>query len=275
MTFEAFRTMPHRLGWKHEYWDGMARLSPAWTANLTLAYPLRHHRYWRSRNSPPVPLGGLHIRRVRPADFDGLLQLHLVAFDDAVEYAGYPEDVYRDRTAVHIETFFGGPAFGRSRRGDPPGIPEHSFVAVDPMADDLAAALLVRNDRDLFDDERYPTIAPVMVRSRYRRRFLATALFTAAADSLAATAGVDELRSHCQLSNTASIAWHRRVGFCEVPTSHVAGHRAGHHFHMADHHAAAGRADLAALHREVARAQRQLHDVCQESEMERYRRQAE
>ena len=37
MTIDEFHTMPWQLGWKHEYWEGAARISPSYTAVATVS----------------------------------------------------------------------------------------------------------------------------------------------------------------------------------------------------------------------------------------------
>lgn len=49
MSIEEFEHMEHRLGWKHEYWDGAAQLSTQETAVVSFQRPVgvsgvsRHH----------------------------------------------------------------------------------------------------------------------------------------------------------------------------------------------------------------------------------------
>ena len=102
------------------------------------------------------------------------------------------------------------------------------------------------------------------------RRGLATALLRRTLDLLS-RGGVLELLSGSSLSNPASMAWHRAMGFEEVPHSTTAGHRAMHHRWMAGHHEAAGRDVEAQRHRELAARQSALHQRLREEELEAFR----
>ena len=112
MTIDDFRTMPHRLGYKHEFWDGKARLSFSHSAIAC----------WRRATDDPIEHSALVIatddayEMTSPAaaDRDDLIDLHLRAFDDSLDYLGYPEEVYRTSIAKDIDHFL-GPASRCSR----------------------------------------------------------------------------------------------------------------------------------------------------------------
>lgn len=70
-----------------------------------------------------------------------------------------------------------------------------------------------------------PLLNAVFVRPRWRRTGLATALLRQATAALVA-AGETVLHSRCVLGNEASLSWHLRSGFRELPDLLVAGHRA-------------------------------------------------
>ena len=90
MPVEEFEHMEHRLGWKHEYWDGAAQLSTQETAVVSFQRPVGAAGLSR----PPLREGE-QFRPVRAEDESGLAELFILAFDDAVEFAGWPDDVYR------------------------------------------------------------------------------------------------------------------------------------------------------------------------------------
>jgi len=63
MSIDEFHVMKHRLGWKHEYWDGVARLSPQSTAIIDYELPIP------SDASPTAELDkDLALRCIRPED---------------------------------------------------------------------------------------------------------------------------------------------------------------------------------------------------------------
>src|SRR5262245_18062311 len=100
MTIEEFEHMEHRLGWKHEYWDGAAQLS---TQETAVAAIQREVALPTSRT--PLRQDEL-LRPVRADDQSRLFDLFVLAFDEAVEYAGWPDRSYRRDARDSIATFF-------------------------------------------------------------------------------------------------------------------------------------------------------------------------
>jgi ribosomal protein S18 acetylase RimI-like enzyme len=214
MSMDEFKHMEHRLGWKHEYWDGAARLSTQETAVVAFQRPV----------DAPVesrrPLrAGEQLRPVRAEDEPGLAELFMLAFDDAVEFAGWPAGAYRQDARDNIASFFGKPT-ERPHRARSPGRLKASFVV--DSGEQLLAAMLVRSIR------RGPLMEPIMVHPAHQRRGLATVLLAAARDALNA-GRAETVYSQCHLGNAASIAWHEKNGFQEIPNYFAATHR-WHHF---------------------------------------------
>ena len=73
--------MPRRLGWKHEYWDGHARLSP----RHKLIY-LR--KALDSQEAPPLPEipEGYRLRAAERTDAAELEALYMASFQNTVEF---------------------------------------------------------------------------------------------------------------------------------------------------------------------------------------------
>jgi hypothetical protein len=79
MSIDAFHVMDHRLGWKHEYWDGAARLSCQHTAVAALELQLSSH------NDGSVQIGsGYRLSKLTVEDASELITLFLHSFDDAI-----------------------------------------------------------------------------------------------------------------------------------------------------------------------------------------------
>ncbi len=257
MTMDDFRIMPHRLGYKHEYWDGKARLSFSHSAIV----------YWRRATdiliepSARVIVADDTYEVTSPvaADRDDLIDLHLRAFDDSLDYLGYPEEVYRTSIAKDIDHFL-----GRKSSGDVSWLNDSSVVRFGRKI--VGAALLAPTHFP----QRGVTLQPVMTHPDHVRRGLATGLLRRTVDRLS-RGGVPELLSSSSLGNPASLAWHRAMGFEEVPHSATTGHRAMHHRWMAGHHEAAGRDVEARRHRELAAGQSALHRRLREEELEAFR----
>lgn len=73
--------MPWRFGWKHEYWDGRAHLTPR-----------QDHVHLEIGSRPMVAaLPRPSLRSVRPEDERRLVQAFLEAFEDGVEFCDWPE----------------------------------------------------------------------------------------------------------------------------------------------------------------------------------------
>ena len=91
IPFEEYERMPHRLGWKHEYWDGKAQLSP----NMCSLAAFKR----LTSVCEPAPTSGLPNRSLiplQPQHEADLVSLFLDAFDDGIDYCGYPDEAFRD-----------------------------------------------------------------------------------------------------------------------------------------------------------------------------------
>ncbi len=247
MSIDEFETMPHRIGWKHEYWDSHARLSPSPTAIATFERTI-----WESSEAADdAKISNGAIRLPVESDLHELIRLQTEVFEDAVEYVGHDEKSYRRSIDQDIRSFFGdGPDHSIGK-----GCLNYSRVVEHQCK--LIAALLVRQARD----EKL-VLQPIMVASDHHRRGLGRAMLQATCVSLAADQ-VSCLRSHCHLGNRVSIQWHQSLGFHEHPTLSAAGHRSHHHAWMADHHEANGRELEARYHRELHEAHAQIKRLCE------------
>ena len=121
MSMDEFDHMPHWLGWKHEYWDGAAQLSPQETAVVAL------QRRVEVMESRVVLAEGEELRQVRAEDEAALVELFQLAFDDAVEYAGWPQHSFREEARDSVGVFFGRKVRYPHLHRDRPR-PEVSFV---------------------------------------------------------------------------------------------------------------------------------------------------
>ncbi len=221
MTIDEFRRMEHRLGWKHEYWDGAARLSVQETAVAS---------FQQNVTSPvggrPTVGDGEQLRPVRDNDQGALVELFQRAFDDAIEFAGWPDDAYQRDARDSIASFFGNSTEGQ-RRPSGNGRTDASFVVT--AGERLLAAVMVRSIR------RGPILEPIMVLPAHQRRGLGSKLLAAALDALH-SAGEATLFTRCHLGNAASLAWHERNGFEEIPSYFAATHRWRHFGWLVEHY---------------------------------------
>ena len=97
MAFEAFERLPRKPGWKYEYFNGEAVLSPnSLCAVTTVAVATRTVR---SR---------FPLRSVTPVDESPLIDAYLEAFKDTVEYCDWPAEAVERSAHEAIQKFFGG-----------------------------------------------------------------------------------------------------------------------------------------------------------------------
>jgi predicted N-acetyltransferase YhbS len=239
MTLTEFDALPHRLGWKHEYWDGAARLSPEESAIAEFRRPI----------TTPVKSTYSNNWIVRPIQRDdsaALIELFLRAFESADEFAGYSESSFRSRAAESVARFFARDmstatthASHETRLSD---WKEVSFVVED--AQQLIGAALIREVR------LGPILEPIMIAPAYQRRGVGSALLATTLNKLRVMASQDKapleyLYSRCHLSNPHSLAWHTIMGFEEMPNLPATQHRWLHHMQQARSLRLQGQIDLA------------------------------
>lgn len=251
MSIEEFHRMEPWLGWKHEYWDGAAQLSVQETAVVSFQRTIGP-----LSDTPEVLCAGEQLRRIQAEDSESLVKLFLSAFDDTVDYAGYPDDLYRREAEDNIASFFGKPTSRRHQRSNC-GRLEASFAVV--SGEQLVAAVLVRSL------SRGPILEPIMVHPAHQRRGLGCALLSATLEALQA-GGESALLARCHLGNAASLAWHEKHGFGEIPNYFAATHRWRHFAWLAEHCCHVGQSERAAEMQAVADHWKAVVDALQASD---------
>ncbi len=200
MSWEEFELLPAHPGWKQEYWDGTAHITPrARSAVVRVAVA-------------PRPLrSALPIRPLSPADEASLVSAYLDAFAETVEYCDWDRSAIEKSAKTCLQDFFSG------RHGE---VLPASCSSLDATAETAAeavvgAALLVRKK------DGTPMLDILFVRPRWQRSGLATALVSWSLNELHRN-GETSLRSRYHLANEASRAWHRTFGFEEEPDLRLA-----------------------------------------------------
>src|SRR3990172_8963645 len=185
MSFAEFRLLPRDPGWKYEYFDEMAHITPrARVATVRVAVDSR-------RSESPLPLRG-----VVASDREGLVAAYVATFADSAEYCDVPLKGVSRSARENMRGFYAGD------RGET--LPS-SCVAVDEAAGDLAevvaGAALVTRAKD-----GCPLLDMLFVRPRWQRRGLAAALVSWSLRRLLEE-GEATLRSLYLLANEPSRAW--------------------------------------------------------------------
>jgi GNAT superfamily N-acetyltransferase len=195
MTWEAFELMARKPGWKYEYWNGQAHISP------------RHQVVTVTVTVQPRPVSApCRLRPVAPDDESQLVAAYIAAFGDTIEYCDWELEQVKSSAHTNIRNFLAG------KRGQPHPA---SHVAVASQSDTpgeqiVGAALIIDNDG------KPPLLDMLFVAPAWQRQGLATALVAAALNTLH-SAGVPTLESSYMLGNADSQAWHQRFGFVEEP----------------------------------------------------------
>jgi RimJ/RimL family protein N-acetyltransferase len=207
MSWEAFERLPRRMGWKHEYFDGTAYLRPS-----------SRHVTFKLHLAPRDPGRRRGIRPVTPDDEPALRRPFLEAFALAPEYVGYPMRKFRRAAEKYLAGHF----------GDVRGTPSPVSALAEVRGEIIGAALVK-------DRPEGPLLDCIFVHPGHGRKGWATALAAHAVNELV-RCGAARLRSSAMLANEASLAWHARFGFRELPDEWVAGARWRHYIYELERH---------------------------------------
>jgi GNAT superfamily N-acetyltransferase len=210
MTFEEYLNFPRTLGWKHEYYGGALHRSPAWTSVASFRASLHALSAIEIDRRADVDrgLGTLAVRVLVNEDHSPLLKLFCECFEQAIEYAGCRSSDIIKYAHKSLDRFFGD---------SPAAYSDACRVAI--LHGNIVGASTIA------ECEPGAILQPIFVAPAYQRLGLATRLLTVSAKSLLEQ-GYEELHSRCNLGNEASMAWHAKCGFVEVPEELPAGHRA-------------------------------------------------
>jgi L-amino acid N-acyltransferase YncA len=193
MSVAEWEILPYQPGWKYEYWNGCAHITPNHQTAVTVA-PVTP----RPINAPCA------IRHVLLEDEAPLLTVYLEAFADNQAFCDYTNEQFLDAARRDVRDSFTGrraPLLAASRVA----------VATEATGDQLVGAALLSRDQGYG-----PVLDLLFIRPQWQRHGLATALVATAMNALH-QAGERTLTSCYQLANPASQAWHGAFGFIEQP----------------------------------------------------------
>ena len=195
MSWEEYELMPWKLGWKHEYWDGRAHITPG-PHVICAVMAVKPHAIQASYTLRPVTV----------EDRRELTALFFQAFRDTFEFCDWSLENIHDAQTRSIDAFFDG------KRGKP-HLSSRVAVRVRSRTKPgsiVGAALIVEPA-----PER-PVLDMLFVSPRTRRRRIASALAGAAMNELRRL-GIATLESTYLMGNARSRAWHQKFGFIEEP----------------------------------------------------------
>lgn len=194
MSWEEFELMPWKLGWKCEYWDGRAHITP------------RQHAICVVVEVRPRLMGPAMLRPVLVKDQQQLTSLFVQAFRDTIDYCDWSTKEIREAAGSSIDTFFSG------QRGKPHAS-SRVAVRLTPRTkrEQLVGAALIVEPAP-----KQPLLDILFVSPRARRRGVASALVGTAMNELHRL-GIKRLESTYVMGNEESRAWHHEFGFVEEP----------------------------------------------------------
>ncbi len=187
MSFEEFDAMERPFGWKVEYWDGHAYLTPRGLGvNTKINLSPRHFAH--SHTLVPVTSG----------DRDRMLAGYFEAFSASVEFCGWPAESIEESAERDIGNYFSG------KRGEPLSA---SVIALAPGSQELAGLALF-----ICRPEKGSYMHLLYVRPEFQRQGVATAMLNWAIDRLL-DSGFQTLSSRYHVCNQKSRLWHHHQGF--------------------------------------------------------------
>lgn len=194
MSIEEFELLPMRPGWKHEYWDGRAHITPR-EHGVVVAMPVTARHVNTS----------LVLRRATGADAPELTTAFLEAFIDSTEYCDWETRKISDAADKAIRGHFAG------ERGKP-HLASRVAMGFDRErgCDSIVGAALLAHA------PRYSILDLLFVRPAWQRHGIATALLSDAMNEIH-EGGEAILKSAYHAANDASMDWHHRFGFVEEP----------------------------------------------------------
>lgn len=218
MTIDEFHVMPHKLGWKHEYWNGQAHITPSYSGIVTAALPVQPR--------PVTP--ACTVRSVVEADMAGLYAAYVAAFEDTIDYCDWQLAAIQSAAQETLTGYFA------EQRGKP--LPATQVALHDTEM--IGAAFIVEKKNG------QPFLDLLFVVPQWHRKGIAITLVGTALNELAA-AGYHTFTSRFWLGNEESRTWHHRFGFVDEPNQFLAGAYYRHAQHELERHEILGHLTLA------------------------------
>lgn len=192
MSMREFELMEHPFGWKAEYCQGKAMLTPR---EFYVATKLKISPRSADTNYLLVPAD--------PTLKQSMISAFFESFRDSVEFCNWPIPTIKKHAEKNINNYFDGV------RGKPLSV---SVIAVEPDSDRIAGLALFNQNRR---GDGETNLDLLFVRPLHQRKGLATAMVSAAVNQLKEQ-GIEELCSGFHVCNQNSEKWHHAFGFQDV-----------------------------------------------------------
>lgn len=191
MTIEQFHLIEHPFGWKTEYWDGKAHLTPR-EHIVTTKLDISERTY--TNNFDLVPIMEMYKTQMIEAFFE--------TFKDSVEFCNWEQEQVYKHAEKNINNYFEG------KRGKPLS---NSVMVLDNSNSPRILGLALF----LFDKKNNVRLDLLFVRPEYQGKKMATEMVSNVVNYLHRQA-VKELFSDYHICNEASRDWHHRFGFKDI-----------------------------------------------------------
>ena len=187
MTIEEFEVCEVPFGWKDEYSDGFAYITPR-AQGVMMKIPVD------KRNVETIA----EIKPICEASERELVNLFYDSFVDSIEYVNRTEEEVKINAAREIRNFFEGKR----------GIPQLKLSKIAVLDNRKVGACLVSKYKFGYKDEI------IFVHPKYQRKNIGNALAAAVLNDLHEL-GEKVFWSEHHICNELSANWHRKFGFTE------------------------------------------------------------
>jgi hypothetical protein len=190
MSFAEWEILERPFGWKAEYWDGQAHLTPR-DVGVTTRIDLSPRSL--QQNHALVP--------VHPSYTEQMIAGYFETFVDSVEFCNWPVEEVQDSAKKSINRYFAG------KKGE--ALPA-SVIALDPNSQKLAGLALFVLKR-----EQKPHLELLYIRPPFQRTGMATEMVACGMNCLIES-DFQELFSAYHICNKESRLWHHKFGFQDI-----------------------------------------------------------
>ncbi|MEL6900355.1 MAG: GNAT family N-acetyltransferase [Cyanobacteria bacterium J06606_4] len=200
MSYDEFDTIERLLGWKTEYWDGCARLSPRSVGVKTI---LSFESF-----TQPEKTNLQTLAIITPtADYaQAILDCYIAAFVNSVEFCGWPIDRIFEEAQRDISLYFEG------KRGKPLSA---SAIVLEPQTNHVIGTALITDKEEQDEEVQGACLGLLYVRPTYHREGIGTRMIARGVKELTQQ-GYDQITSRYHICNHQSRQFYHKLGFQDV-----------------------------------------------------------